>query len=796
MLTNYLKIALRNLQRNAVYSFINITGLSIGIASSLLILLWVYDEVTFDHYFPKYPVIHQVMQNSRVEDGIVTRRFIPLPLFDILQPSDSRIRRSAISVEQSALLTVGETRINKRGLDVSDEFLEIFQFEMIQGDPASALDDPRSIVLTQSTAKALFGEENPLGRTVQVKIETNEELKVTGIIADPPSNISFTVDFILPFSHFEAVSNWIQYARKNWNNNAFFVYVELQPGVEKEDVDDSIRDLIRKNHAEGAERELFLQPMSRWHLYNRFENGKEAGGLITYVRLFSGVALFILLIACINFMNLATARSEHRAREVGIRKSVGSDRKQLILQFLGESLLISAVAFLISIMLVELTLPFYNFFVGKQLAIDYASPGIWMSGLCLTLLTGLLAGSYPAFFLSSFKPIKALKGKLSAGKGASTPRKVMVTLQFTFAMILTVGTLVIYQQIQHLRSRELGYDQENLMMVWSTSDIEKNFKALKQELLTSGAAESVCKSNTPITWISASSPLDSWTGMVPGQRVEVTNIATEYDYTRTMGIRMLEGRDFSEDFRSDTAAIILNKAAVKMLNLNNPLGDRIQMWGSWWTIIGVMDDVLMGSASRQIGPTVMTMDPTWSSTISVRLPKTDRPDGEGGLTTAIKKVEEVFKKYNPDYVFEYRFADTEFEKKFSGLSMISRLAGSFAVLAVFINGLGLFGMASFTAEQRTKEIGIRKVFGASVAGLVAMMAREFTQLLVVAFVIAAPLSWWGFREFLEQYAYRIDFPFWAIAVSGGFALVFALAIVSAQALKAAIANPVDSLGNE
>lgn len=796
MIRHYLNIALRTLQRNLAYSFINIVGLSIGIASSILILLWVHDELTFNNYFPKHNVIHMVKQNSKVDNGITTRPYVPLPLFDLLAQQDSRIKRLAISIDQTALLTVGEHKINKRGIDVSESFLEMFEFKMLQGDPQQVLDDPRSIILTQSTAKALFGNEDPLGKMVQVKIENNEELKVTGVIADPPPNISFTIDFILPFAYFEATSVWIQHARENWNNNAFFMYVELQPGIEKEAVDNSIRDLLRNNNAEAMERELFLHPMTHWRLYNNFENGKEAGGMISYVQLFAGIATFILIIACINFMNLATARSEHRAKEVGIRKSVGSKRSQLILQFLGESFLISAIAFLVSIVLVELALPFYNSFINKHLLIDYKSPYIWLFGLSLTLLTGILAGSYPAFYLSSFKPTRVLKGKILLGKSASTPRQIMVTAQFGFSIILIIGTVVIYQQINFLKNRELGYNRENLMMIWSTSDIEKNFSSLKQELVNTGVAESVCKSNSPITNIFASSPLDSWSGMLPGQRIEVTNIATEYDYTKTMGIKILEGRDFSEQFKSDTAAMLINKTAAEMLSLTNPIGDKIQMWGSQWTIIGVMDDVLMGSGSQNIGPLVMTMDPTWSTTITVRLQNPSNQNSQLDLSNSLKKVESIFKKYNPDYPFEYRFADSEFEKKFENITMISDLASSFAGLAMFITGLGLFGMAAFTAEQRTKEIGIRKVMGASVISLVLLLTKDFSRLVGVAFIISAPLAWWATTIFLQQYPIRIDVPMWAFLMAGALSLILTIVIVSSQAWKAATINPSQSLKSE
>ena len=790
MLRNYFRIALRNLRRNTVYSFINIAGLSVGIASSILILLWVYNETTFNSYFKKVDVLYRVKLNNKVDNGIVTGDLTPLPLKDVIAQQDSRIKRTAMMIHQAALLSVGETKINKVGLDVTDSFLEMFDFEMIYGNPKTVLNDPRSIVLTQSTAKALFGNEDPMGKTVMVKIENNEPLKVSGIIADPPANISFSFSFVLPFAYFESTAPWIQYAKTNWNNNTFDMFVELQRGADKEGVDRSIRGLIKKYGSEERDTELFLHAMTRWRLYNNFENGKESGGLIDYVRLFSGIAVFILVIACINFMNLSTARSEHRAREVGIRKSIGSSRKELILQFIGESLLISGIAFAVSIVLTELALPFYNDFVNKKLTIDFTSSLFWTFGISLVLLTGLLAGSYPAFYLSSFDPAKVLKGKMKAGKGASTPRKVLVTLQFGFTILLIIGTVVVYQQIHYLRNRETGYNRENLMMLWSNTDIERNFRPLKQELISTGAALSVCKSNSPITRIFASSPLESWTGMRPGQRIEATNIATEYDYTETMGIRMIEGRDFSEYFKSDTTAILLNKTAVNVLNLSNPVGDKIKMWGQWWNIIGIMDDVLMGSGSSHIEPLVMTMDPTWSTTISVRLAKT--PD----LVAAIKRVEEVFKKYNPDYPFEYRFADTEFEQKFNAINMISRLAGTFAVLAIFITGLGLFGMAAFTAEQRTKEIGIRKTMGASVSSLVLMLTGDFSRLVLAAFAISAPVAWWATADFLQQYQVRIEMPWWVFPMAGIVSLAITVVIVSTQAIRAAVRNPVESLRTE
>jgi len=788
MIRNYINIALRSLRRNPVYAGINIAGLSIGIASTILILLWVYDEITFDHYFKNHPALHQVKINNKTDNGIMTQPLTPHPLKDEFL-ADSRVRRSAITIGQSALLSVGGTKIRKSGIDASESFLEMFDFRMIHGDPETALDDPMSIVLTESTARALFGTDDVMGKTVSVKIEVTEDLKVTGLIADPPANVSLTPAFILPFAYLEKHAPWMMYARGNWTNNSFNLYVELQPGADKTGIDHSMRDLIREKSNHAVDAEPFLHPMSRWRLYNNFENGKESGGLVDYVVMFTCIAGFVLVMACINFMNLTTARSQHRAREVGVRKSIGSTRGQLIFQFIGESLLISASALIISLVLVEIGLPLYNRVVNKNLFLDYASPAFWIFSFSLVFVTGVIAGSYPAFYLSGFKPAKILKGNLHNGSRGTSARQVLVTFQNVFSILLIIGTAIVYMQIQHLKDREPGYNRENLMLLWSNADIEQNYHSLKEELLASGAAVSVTKSNAPVTRIFASSQI-SWPGMIPGQRLEATNVATEYDFTRTLGIRMLEGRDFSPEFKADTASIIINKAAVQAMKLKEPLGEKITMWDLQWTVIGVMDDVLMGSPSRTVSPLVMTMDPEWSSTITLRISRTD------DLPTAIRHVEAIFKKYNPEYPFEYRFADDEFEQKFSSIEMVSSLSGSFAVLAMVITALGLFGMAAFTAEQRTKEIGIRKVLGASVNSVLILLTKDFSKLVIIAFLITAPVAWWAGENFLGQYQLRIDMPFWIFPLAGLVSLGITVVIVSTQALRAASRNPVESLRSE
>jgi putative ABC transport system permease protein len=624
---------------------------------------------------------------------------------------------------------------------------------------------------------------------VSVKIEVTEDLKVTGVISDPPDNVSLTPAFILPFAYFEKHAPWLMYADGNWTNNSFNMYAELQPGANKQEVDNAIRDIIKKKSGNAVDAELFLHPMSRWRLYNNFENGKEAGGLIDYVVMFSFIALFILVMACINFMNLTTARSQHRAREIGVRKSIGSTRTDLIFQFIGESLLISMFALIVSLILVQLALPFYNTIVNKKLFIDYSSTQFWMFSFLLVFLTGVIAGSYPAFYLSAFKPAQIMKGNLRSGSQGTSARQVLVTVQNVFSILLIIGTAVVYLQIQHLKSREPGYNQENLMLLWTNTDIEKNYHALKEDLLARHAAEAVTKSNAPVTRVFASSQI-SWPGMIPGQRLEATNVATEYDFTKTLGIRMLEGRDFSAEYKTDTAAIIINKAAVEAMNLKDPLGEKITMWERQWTVIGVMDNVLMDSPSQPVGPLVMTMDPTWSSTITMRLPQTQ------DLSSAITNVEAIFKKYNPEYPFEYRFADEEFQQKFSRIEMVSRLSGAFAVLAMVITALGLFGMAAFTAEQRTKEIGIRKVLGASVSSVLILLTKDFSKLVIIAFLITTPLAWWAAENFLQQYQLRIEMPVWIFPAAGIGSLLVTVLIVSTQALRAASRNPVESLRSE
>ena len=522
MLQNYFKIALRNLQRNAVYSFINISGLSIGIACSILILLWVVDEVSYDRFHTNYRQLHQAWIHGHYDGTINSFTSVPQPLAEALKTADASIKKT-VKVDWGGehLLTVGENRLMMQGHYVSEAFLEMFQFPLVSGDASTVLKDPTSIVLTESAAKALFGNTDPINQIVRV--DNNADLKVSGLLKDIPANSSFKFQCLLPWSYYQQSSGWVKQSENNWSEFSFQVFAELQPGADLTSVNESVRELIQKNGKEEMRRDVFLYPMSRWKLYSSFKAGMEEGGMIVYVKSFTAIAVFILIIACINFMNLATARSERRAREVGIRKSVGSRRNELIGQFLGESILISALAFAFSLVLVELSLPFYNQLVEKQLTIDYYSPLVWISGISIVLITGLVSGSYPAFYLSAFQPATVLKGKVNVGKGASTPRKILVTLQFGFSILLITGTMVIYQQIQHIKNRSLGYNQENLMVVENTSDIDKHFKAMKEEIIGSGVAVSITKSQAPITSIFSNNFVD-WPGKPADQKVLFTTL--------------------------------------------------------------------------------------------------------------------------------------------------------------------------------------------------------------------------------------------------------------------------------
>ncbi|MTI41382.1 ABC transporter permease [Fulvivirga lutimaris] len=785
MLKNYIRVTVRNLFKNSVYSFINITGLAVGIVCCILILLWVNDEVSYDKFLPKYNKLAQVWINAEFDGKINSWTSVPLPTYEAMKTADTKIKNSCVTGWGSShLLTLGEKRITNDGYWVSEEFLEMFEFPMAYGDPSTVLDEPSSIVLTESFAKSLFGDEDPLDKII--RLDDEADVKVTGILKDVPSNSSFEFEYLIPWKLREQLNPWVRENKDNWGNNSFQVFIELDQSDDLMTIENNVKDMLVEHSEPGFMRYLFLHPVEKWRLYSNFENGVATGGRSDYVQLFTVIALLIIAIACINFMNLATARSERRAREVGIRKSVGSGRGQLIAQFIGESVFISLISYVVAILLSLLLLPFYNNLVEKELFIDFTSPLFWIFTAIVILVTGIISGSYPAFYLSSFRPAKVLKGKVTLGKNASTPRQVLVILQFGVSIILIIGTIVIIQQIKMAKDRALGYDQEKLISIDKTGELSDNYDALKTELLQSGAVAGVTVSNSKITSISSNNFL-GWPGKPDDLNVIFTTITTEYDYCQTMGIEVLMGRDFSKDFKSDTAAIIINKAGLDLMGLEDPIGTQLDLWGSKRELIGVVDNVLMGSVYSEVKPLFMIID-DWGGSITVRL--------SGDIQNSLATVKSIFEKHNPAYPFEYDFVDVDYQKKFTTINMTSRLANLFAILTIFITGLGLFGLAAYTAEQRTKEIGIRKVLGASVGGLIQLMSYDFSKLVIISFLLSSPLAWYLLNSYLERYPLRTEIMWWIFPLTGLIALIFAIAIVSTQALKAATANPVKSLRNE
>lgn len=787
MLRNFFIVTLRSLKRNALYSTINIVGLSVGIVCSILILLWVQHETSYDSFHSKSDRLYQLWVNAEFDGRINSWRSVPLPTYQALKSANANIANTSVADwGGDHLLTVNEIRLTKQGYYVGEEFLEMFDFPIIQGQPDQVLDDPSSIVITEGLAKLLFPNQEAMGQLV--KVDNEHSLKVSGILKDIPSNSSFEFDFLLPYGHWKRANEWVGENEQNWGNYSFQVFVELQDPTQFTETEGAISSLLTENGEDDMPRFLFLHPMPRWRLFSDFKDGKATSGMNDYVQLFSFIAVFILLMACINFMNLATARSEKRAREVGIRKSLGSFRSQLIGQFIGESVFIALIAMILALVAAELVLPAYNILVEKDLTIDYSSPEVWGYLIGIVLFTGIISGSYPALYLSSFSPSQTLKGTVVSGKGATTPRKVLVIAQFSFSILLMIATVVIYQQIELVKNRDLGYNQANLITIEITKELLDSYEPLKQELLQSGAVEAVTMSNSPITSIHSNNFL-GWPGKPESLKVLFTTISAHYDYSETMGVKVLEGRDFSEEFATDTGAIVINKAALDLMKLENPIGTRLDLWGDTRTLIGVVDNVLMGSPYDAVKPMFMILNEEWISYITVRLK-------QGNATDRLASVQSIFEKYNPAYPFEFTFVDAEFQKKFVTIEMTRKLGFLFSLLAILITGLGLFGLASYMAEQRTKEIGIRKVMGASTFSLVLLMSKEFTRFVVISFILAAPTAWYLLDQYLDRYPIRVSIAWWIFPFVGLVALFFALAIVSNQARKVAQSNPVRALRNE
>ncbi|MCC6460418.1 MAG: ABC transporter permease [Saprospiraceae bacterium] len=790
MLRNFLKIAWRNLLKNKAFSSINIAGLAIGMAVAMMIGLWMRDELSFNTCHQHYKRLAQVQVNLTFNDKTGSGDAIPLPVGLALRndfASDfERVARASWNFDH--LLSKGEKKIIREGVFCEPELLAMFSPEMLQGNYANALRDPHSIVLSDSLARTLFGDEDPLNQTIRLDQEV--DLVVTGVFKDLPFNADLKeIKFYLPWALYLSQQDWVRNSQDNWENHSFQLFAQLRPGADMDAVSAKIRD-VEKAHNKNGNPELFLHAMPRWHLYSEFKDGKNIGGRIQFVWLFGIIGVFVLLLACINFMNLSTARSEKRAKEVGVRKTVGSGRGQLVLQFLSESMLIVFLSLLLAGVIVQLTLPGFNELAGKQISIPWAHPVFISAVAGFALLTGLLAGSYPAFYLSSFKPLKVLKGTFRAGRFASLPRQVLVVLQFTVSIALIIGTMVVFHQIQHAKNRPVGYSREGLLQVNISRALEGHYDALRQDLLNTGTVYDMSTASSPTTGVWSNQIGFDWEGKDPNALPMFGVVAGSHDFGRSIGWHIKEGRDFSRDFATDTSALILNESAVALTGLKDVLGKTIRQDGKPYRVIGVVEDLVMESPYTPIKPTLFFLSYDWANLINVKL-KPGVP-----VRDALQQVETVFAKHDPNSPFEFKFADDEYEAKFRSEERVGKLARLFAFLAVFISCLGLFGLSAYVAEQRTKEIGIRKVLGASVTNLWAMLSRDFVLLVLVACLIAAPLAWHYLNNWLSDYEYRVQLDWWVFALGGGLAIVVTLLTVSFQSVKAALANPIQSLRSE
>jgi putative ABC transport system permease protein len=796
MLKNYLLVAWRNLVNNKVYSALNILGLAVGMAVALLIGLWVANEFSYDKFLPDNTQIYQVELNfTSQHDGEHTQTSLALPLTDILRkdiPGIKYVSEADYLGWMNHDLLVGDKKLYLGGGAAQSDFFKLFQYPFVKGNAISALAQPYSIVLTESTARALFGNADPMDK--YVRYDNAQNLKVTGVIKDLPKNSTFQFAYLTPFSFKEQTEGWMKGARATWTNNSFTAYLELQPGVTYAEIEPKIKNIVYEHSPQMrvAKPIVVLHRLDKWHLYSDFKKGREAGGFIDYVRMFSIIGVLVLIIACINFMNMSTARSEKRAHEVGVRKAIGSQRQDLIFQFLTESILITFISFLLSVLFVQLALPAFNQLTGDSVSVPYASPLFWATMIAFVLLTGLMAGSRPAFYLSSFNPVKVLKGSLQDGKAGSLSRKVLVVLQFTCSIALIISTIIIYQQIQYAKSRPSGYSADRLVMTDMSGDLSPQYPALRHALLASGAVEAVATASSPVTSIYSHLSLDNWPGKNPGdESVNIGGIWVSPDYFRTLGMTFVQGHDFSPNVNADSLNVIVNEATIKRIGLKNPINQLITWNGNNLPvkIIGVVKDALMESPFTPVEPAIFASN-TYATSIMYRLSK------NMDTHTAIEKVGKIFNAYNPAYPYLYKFADDEYNLKFSLELLVGKLAGIFAGLAIFISCLGLFGLAAYVAEQRTKEIGIRKVLGATISQVWVLLSWDFVLLVIISCGIASPLALYFLNNWLQKYDYRISIGPGVFVLAAIAALAMTIATVSFQAIKAALANPIKSLKSE
>ncbi len=786
MLKNYFKTAFRNLWKNKGYSFLNIGGLAIGIACAGLIFLWVEDELTFNHYFSNRANLYKVKDKQTYDGTTFTFDATPGPFAAGIKAEIPGIKNTARTTwGNSVLFSLNDKTIYEQGLYVDSSFLKMFQLEFVKGNAASAFTQLHSIVVSEKMANSFFGTTNVIGKTL--KIDNKQDYVISGVIKDLPENVSFKLDWLSPFKIYEDQNKWLQ----GWGSNSVVTYVETEPNADVASINKKLYGYIQTKMKEGSAR-MSIYPMTRWRMYDNFDDtGKEKPGRIKYVNLFSLIAWIILIIACINFMNLSTARSEQRAKEVGVKKVMGAGKTKLIGQFIGESIFTSLLAALLALGIIYLALPAFNSLVEKQLFVNVSNPVHFIALLAIALICGMIAGSYPAFYLSSFKPVYVLKGiKIKNNGSAGLIRKGLVVLQFSISVILIISTIIIYQQISHVKDRDLGYNKNNLMYMYMQGNMKQHFNAIKNDLQSTGFVQNAAMSNNAVLQLGSNTGDFTWDGKDPSKQVLITVEGVSPGYISTMGIQLKEGRDFYPENKIDSTNILINESLARIIKKKNIIGTVISDGGANYTVVGVIKDFVYNNMYAPASPLIFFSDTSNCNVLTLRL-KTGSQ-----ISAAFAKIETVIKNDNPGYPFDYSFVDQQFDKLFKTETLIGKLAGVFSILAIFISCLGLFGLAAYTAEKRTKEIGIRKVLGASVKGLAALLSKEFLQLVAISCLIAFPVAWWMMKDWLDGYTYRINISWSVFAIAGVLALLIALFTVSFQAIKAAIANPVKSLRSE
>jgi putative ABC transport system permease protein len=794
MFKNFFKTTIRSLWKNKGYSFLNIFGLAIGITCAGLIFLWVEDEMSFDQFNAKKDQLYFIRENQKYDTYTATFGSTPAPMAPAIKAEIPGIANTCrINGLDTKLITFDNKSMYAGGSYVDASLFSMFTFPFVEGNAETAFKELHSMVITQSTAKKFFGnEKNVIGKTVRV--DNKQDYVVTGVIEDIPKNSTVQFEWVAPFQiWYDENKSWA----KEWGNNDLSTYVELKPNVSAASVNKVLYDFIQKREPKSIARP-FLWSAHDWHLRNDFDNGVQTGGgRITYVHLFSVIAWIILLIACINFMNLATARSEKRAREVGVRKVLGSGKRMLFFQFMGETFFMALLSAVIAVILMTLLLPAFNLLIQKNLALGLDKPLHIAALLAITLICGLFAGSYPSLYLSSFNPVFVLKGMKMKGSSAAIIRKGLVILQFSISIILIISTIIIYQQIQHVKSRSLGFSKNNLLQVDMNNEMTKNYEAVHQDLLNTGLIENVAVSNYNTLYGGNNTGGLVWEGKKSNNQVLISMRYVSPGYMKTSGIKILGGRDLvqTDSVQSKKINVLITQSLEKLMGSNSAVGKTLH-WdgdtsGAVVNVVGVVNDYVYGDMYGKADPVMF---------FCVNVPEASnmylRMKSDANVEKAIQQIAIVLKKDNPSYPFTYHFVDDQFNQMFQNEQLISKLSRVFAMLAIIISCLGLFGLAAYTAERRIKEIGVRKVLGASITNITTLLSKDFLLLVLASCLVAFPLAWWMMHSWLQNYKYRIEISWWIFLIAGIVAILISLITVSFQAIKAAVANPVKSLRSE